>query len=176
VLKALKEEAAAAAAKKEKKKKEKAAAAAKKEKKKKEKAAAAAKKKPGTGTWTTQEDQLLLSAVSAAGPEGIKSISWVAIAQSVPGRSGSRVRERWYDRLDPQLNKGPWTPDEVAELVKLQAQFGNKWAKIAEKMPGRSPGGVITRWRSMQSRKRKAKSMVSSGNEGKDKSNKRRDI
>ena len=67
---------------------------------------------------------------------------------------------------------GEWTPDEVAELVKLQAQFGNKWVKIAKKMPGRTSSGIRNWIR--RKRKREAKRMASSGNAGKDESNKRR--
>jgi hypothetical protein len=156
------------------------------------------------GPWTEHEDKTVTIAVVKT---GIKHVKWSAVAQLVQGRLGKQVRERWYNHLDPQLNKGPWTPDEDAELVKLQAQFGNKWVKIAEKMPGRSENGIKNRWNSAKrrrggldkrkgnsgkkagssasgassgaaaaSRKRKAKSVASTGNAGKDKSNKRRDI
>jgi hypothetical protein len=160
--------------------------------------------KPGLvkGPWKDHEDKAVADAVLKT---GIKKVKWSAVAQLVEGRLGKQVRERWYNHLDPQLNKGPWTPDEDAQLVKLQAQFGNKWVKIAEKMPGRSENGIKNRWNSAKrrrggldkrkgnsgkkagsgaagasgaaaSRKRKAKTAASSDGAGTEKLSKRRDI
>ena len=72
---------------------------------------------------------------------------------SCRGRLGKQVRERWYNHLDPLLNKGPWTPREDARLVELQARFGNKWVKIAEHMKGRSENGIKNRWNSAKRRR-----------------------
>ena len=47
-----------------------------------------------------------------------------------------------------QLLPGPWTESEETQLWKLQIQFGNKWAKIAELMPGRSENDVKNRYNS----------------------------
>eukprot|EP00946_MAST-07B_sp_MAST-7B-sp1_P002000 g2000.t1 len=102
------------------------------------------------GPWTAEEDKLVREKVIELGLKGVK---WSAVAQLVPGRLGKQVRERWYNHLDPLLNKGPWTPREDARLVELQARFGNKWVKIAEHMKGRSENGIKNRWNSAKRRR-----------------------
>ena len=50
---------------------------------------------------------------------GVRNVKWSVIAAAVNGRLGKQVRERWYNHLDPTLNKGPWTAEEDAKLVRL---------------------------------------------------------
>ena len=42
-------------------------------------------------------------------------------------------------------------------LVQLQKELGNKWVKIAERMPGRSENGIKNRWNSAKRRKNSKK-------------------
>ncbi len=44
---------------------------------------------------------------------------------------------RWYNHLDPSINRDPWTPQEDATLMQAHRNFGNKWADIAKLLPGR---------------------------------------
>jgi hypothetical protein len=62
---------------------------------------------------------------------------WSAIAEFLPGRSRKQCRERWLNQLDPSITKAPWTPQEDAQLQRLHAEHGNKWARIARELPGR---------------------------------------
>ena len=60
------------------------------------------------GTWTREEDQRLRDAVVIHGTR------WSKIAQVVGTRNGDQCWKRWYDCLDPQIDKSPWTPEEVS--------------------------------------------------------------
>ena len=44
---------------------------------------------------------------------------------------------RWYNHLDPRINKKTWTNIEDALVLEAHAQFGSKWAEIAKILPGR---------------------------------------
>jgi hypothetical protein len=39
--------------------------------------------------------------------------------------------------LDPTVRKGGWTRDEDEGILGWQRILGNKWAKIADYLPGR---------------------------------------
>ena len=66
------------------------------------------------GPWLTAEDDKIRELVSAHGPQ-----KWSAIAKELPGRIGKQCRERWYNRLDPNIKTGPWTNAEVRAPVLL---------------------------------------------------------
>jgi hypothetical protein len=117
------------------------------------------------GPWTPIEDELVFKEVIQVGTHSVK---WSQVANKLEGRLGKQVRERWFNHLDPTLEKGPWKPAEDAALVKWQKEFGNKWVKIAEKMPGRSENAIKNRWNSAKRRrggldKRKGNSGKSKG-------------
>jgi hypothetical protein len=117
------------------------------------------------GPWTPAEDDFVLKEVLKV---GIQQVKWSHVAGLVTGRLGKQVRERWYNHLDPTLNKGSWTKNEDAALVKWQEEFGNKWVKIADKMPGRSENGIKNRWNS--AKRRRGGTDKRKGNSGKNKS------
>jgi hypothetical protein len=93
------------------------------------------------GTWTHQEDELLTQAVTQLGPT-----KWMHIAKFVPSRTSKQCRERWYNRLSPSLRRDPFDPWEDQIIIAKQAQLGNRWALIAQSLPGRSPDAVKNRW------------------------------
>ncbi len=63
---------------------------------------------------------------------------WSDIGKKIPNeRTGKQCRERWFNHLDPQLKKGPWTDEEDHTLIAAQRRIGNSWTKIASEMPGR---------------------------------------
>ena len=107
------------------------------------------------GPWSKEEDAIVLEYVKSAG--GVNMVKWSAVAHQVKGRLGKQVRERWYNHLDPMLKKGPWSTEEDALLLQLQAKMGNRWCEIAKNIAGRSENAVKNRWNSAQRRARAQK-------------------
>lgn len=62
---------------------------------------------------------------------------WSLIASKLEGRLGKQCRERWYNHLDPEIKKEPWTDEEDRLVIELHAKLGNRWAEIAKHLDGR---------------------------------------
>jgi hypothetical protein len=90
-----------------------------------------------------QEDELVISLVARLGTK-----KWSLIAQCLNGRLGKQCRERWYNHLDPSINKGPFTEDEDIQLLMAKIREGTKWAAIAAQMPGRTDNMLKNRYNS----------------------------
>ena len=48
---------------------------------------------------------------------GVKS--WSFIAKQLQGRLGKQCRERWYNHLNPSINKHPWTAEEDRVIIEV---------------------------------------------------------
>jgi hypothetical protein len=70
-----------------------------------------------------------------------------------PGRTSRQCRERWENYLAPSARKTSWTPQEDQLLIESQQRWGNKWAKIASLIPGRTDNAVKNRWNSALKRR-----------------------
>ncbi|XP_072954935.1 transcription factor MYB3R-2-like [Typha angustifolia] len=94
------------------------------------------------GGWTTQEDETLRRAVKT-----FKGRSWKKIAESFPDRTEVQCLHRWQKVLNPDLIKGPWTPEEDEKIINLVKKHGPaKWSDIAKSLPGRIGKQCRERW------------------------------
>lgn len=62
--------------------------------------------------WTAEQDEKLKELVAQYG------MGWTKIGEVFGERNGKQCRERWYNHLDPAVNKGEWTV-EVSDLLPI---------------------------------------------------------
>jgi len=94
------------------------------------------------GAWTEEEDAVVKKMVMAT---GLEEIRWSVVADACPGRMGKQCRERWFNHLDPDINRAEWSPEEDRILYETHLVFGNRWTEIAKFVPGRTENAVKNR-------------------------------
>ncbi|KAK3036379.1 hypothetical protein RJ639_032148 [Escallonia herrerae] len=96
------------------------------------------------GPWLEQEDEQLNATVTRLGER-----RWDALAKaSGLRRSGKSCRLRWMNYLRPNLKHGLISEEEERIILQLHEQWGNKWSKIAQRLPGRTDNEIKNYWRS----------------------------
>lgn len=71
--------------------------------------------------------------------------------RSKTGRTSKQCRERWRHHLDPAIIKDKtFTTKEDADILKLQEELGNRWSKLAVRLPGRTETDIKVRWHALQ--------------------------
>ena len=108
------------------------------------------------GPWSPEEDQKLHDLVIEFGPE-----KWITIAQQLGTRSGKQCRERWHNHVNPDIKKGPFTPDEDSAILRLFHDVGSKWAYISKYLPGRTDNAIKNHYNTVLVRRAKLIAAVS---------------
>ncbi|XP_027343493.1 transcription factor MYB101-like [Abrus precatorius] len=104
------------------------------------------------GPWTPAEDAVLVEYVKKYG-EG----NWNSV-QKNSGllRCGKSCRLRWANHLRPNLKKGAFSHEEEQIIVDLHAKLGNKWARMAAQLPGRTDNEIKNFWNTRMKRRQRA--------------------
>ena len=118
------------------------------------------------GAWSVPEDEALRLAVQSA-----LRFDWADIARSVPHRTKKQVlraprasereggltetralqcRERWRERIDPILDRSPWTREEDETISAAQELLGNRWSCMRSLLKTkRSAAAIKNRWHTL---------------------------
>jgi hypothetical protein len=100
-----------------------------------------------TGKWTPDEDKMLQDAVEKHGGKNFEAVSLL-----VPGRTKKQCTNRWYNALDPSVERATgrmdtWTTDEDNKLKDAVEKHGEEnWSAIAALVPGRTKTQCCSRW------------------------------
>ncbi|KAJ0231810.1 Transcription factor MYB63 [Hirschfeldia incana] len=100
------------------------------------------KTKVKRGPWSPEEDLKLISFIQKFGHENWRSLP----KQSGLLRCGKSCRLRWINYLRPDVKRGNFSAEEEEMIIKLHQSYGNKWSKIASKLPGRTDNEIKNVW------------------------------
>jgi hypothetical protein len=103
-----------------------------------------------TGSWTSDEDATLTSAVANTSKK--KGGNWDAVAALVSDRTKSQCQIRWHYVLGANIDwaniiTGTWTAVEDSKLKDaVETHGGKNWDAIAALVPGRVNSQCFNRW------------------------------
>ncbi|KAF9003570.1 Homeodomain-like protein [Cyathus striatus] len=79
------------------------------------------------GGWSPEEDTLLVKAIEKYGTN-----RWPLVSSMVGTRKSCQCARRWYDTLNPSIDRTPWSKDDDAKLLAAVNNHGKKWSYIAK--------------------------------------------
>ena len=93
-----------------------------------------------TGPWDKSEDERLTNWVAKNGAR-----NWAKCAKEVKTRNGKQCREHWKNKLNENIKKGNWTPEEDLLILKFYEKF-QSWKKIIPIFENRTINSIKNRF------------------------------
>lgn len=97
--------------------------------------------------FSRQDDLKIIELVDSYGK------NWKKISTFFEGYSPEIIEQRYKNKLDPNLKRTKFSPEEDDKILALYNQFGNKWKEIASFFPDRNVNMVKNRYYSFLKRK-----------------------
>ncbi|KAI4323218.1 hypothetical protein L6164_022842 [Bauhinia variegata] len=123
------------------------------------------------GPWSSSEDLKLITFIQRYGHDNWRALPKIAVPTllclycSGLQRCGKSCRLRWINYLRPDVKRGSFTEEEEATIIRLHGALGNKWAKIASHLPGRTDNEIKNVWNTHLKKKLQPKTSGSSDEE-----------
>ena len=76
------------------------------------------------GQWDKNEDELLNQWVKENGPK-----NWDKCAKVIKCRNRKQCREHWKNKLNEEIKKGQWTPEDDLLILKFYKKY-KSWKQI----------------------------------------------
>ncbi|KAF3654664.1 Transcription factor MYB39 [Capsicum annuum] len=94
------------------------------------------------GPWTSEEDEKLVEYIQENGHG-----NWQLVPKRAGlNRCGKSCRLRWTNYLRPDIKRGAFSNEEEETIINLHSLLGNKWSRIAARLPGRTDNEIKNLW------------------------------
>ncbi|CAD8168835.1 unnamed protein product [Paramecium octaurelia] len=88
--------------------------------------------KQAKASWTFEEDQALIQLYNQHPNKWCDiAIELMKKCQTPYARQGKQCRDRWVNKLDPNIKKDPWSKEEELMLFSEVKKKGKRWAEIS---------------------------------------------
>ncbi|KAK9059056.1 hypothetical protein SSX86_021675 [Deinandra increscens subsp. villosa] len=122
------------------------------------------------GSWSEEEDQILISYIQQHGHPNWRALPRLAGLS----RCGKSCRLRWINYLRPDIKRGSFTKEEEDTIIHLHQMLGNRWSVIAAKLPGRTDNEIKNIWHThLKKRTKNQQTGINASNDASNKHNKK---
>ena len=90
--------------------------------------------------------------------------NWVKKSHLMKNRSSRQIKERYYNYLCPTVKRTEWNDEEDEKLLNMVKEFGKKWRQIAKNFDGRTDVNLKNRYRLLERRERKYRTLLNEKN------------
>ena len=97
--------------------------------------------------WSKFEDRSVLELVDKYGS------NWTLISTYLQGRTSKQIRERYYNKLDQNINRNKFTEEDDLKILNKWKEIGPKWLQISKEFKGRPENMIKNRFYSYIKRK-----------------------